>query len=107
MPSFATDTNPHFVISEYNQNLVMEAIDACKTPYVKERILMLSSLEEKAVQIIIEMNYYPTRFNKHISVSATTYLRKPMLDLPFSASDFDGVVFLDDLPLRRNKNKLV
>jgi hypothetical protein len=30
-----------------------------------------------------------------------------MLDLPFSANDFNGVVFLDDLPLRRNKNKLV
>jgi hypothetical protein len=85
----------------------MEAIDACKTPSVKTRISMLSSLEEKAVQVIIEMNYYPTRFSKHVSVYSTTYLRKPMLDLPFSASDFDGVVFLDDLPLRRNKNKLV
>jgi murein DD-endopeptidase MepM/ murein hydrolase activator NlpD len=107
MPSFAIDSDSHFVQSEYNSNLVMEAIDACKTPSVKTRISMLSSLEEKAVQVIIEMNYYPTRFSKHVSVYSTTYLRKPMLDLPFSASDFDGVVFLDDLPLRRNKNKLV
>lgn len=107
MPSFAIDSDSHFVQSEYNSNLVMEAIDACKTPSVKTRISMLSSLEEKAVQVIIEMNYYPTRFAKHLSVFATSYPRKPMLDLPFSASDFDGVVFLDDLPLRRNKNKLV
>ncbi len=107
MPGFAIDSDSHFVQSEYNSTLVMEAMEGCKTLSVKERLLKLSSLEEMAVHVTIEMNYYPTRFSKHVSVYSTTYLRKPMLDLPFSANDFDGVVFLDDLPLRRNKNKLV
>jgi murein DD-endopeptidase len=108
LPSAASDCAADFTASEYNADFVKTALENCKTHTVKERILKLETLEEQAVQLIIEMNYYPTRFTKNISVYRTSYARKPILDLPFSGDDFNGVVFLDDVlnslrfPIKRN-----
>jgi hypothetical protein len=42
-------------------------------------------------------NYYPTRFESAKAARAALYpapfAREPRLDLPFSAADYDGVVF--------------
>ena len=43
------------------------------------------------------MNYYPTRFAEQVCVYAQRHPRQPRLDLPFTAADFDGVAFSDEV----------
>ena len=38
-------------------------------------------------------NYFPTRFGVRRSVYAEVHPRRPALDLPFRAADYDGVSF--------------
>ncbi len=44
----------------------------------------------------LEMNYYPTLFTNKMNLYDQNHGRISVLDLPFSAEDFNGVVFLDD-----------
>ena len=54
-------------------------------------------LKAHSVGMIIESNYYPTRFARRVSPYAEVHPRDPRLDLPFSADRFDGVVFADEI----------
>ena len=42
------------------------------------------------------MNYFPTRFSGNHFLYPDRHERRPLLDLPFQARDFDGIVFLYD-----------
>ncbi|WMX15737.1 MULTISPECIES: M23 family metallopeptidase [unclassified Aureispira] len=86
-----------FEPSVYDAEQVAKMIAICKTASVRERLLGISSLKERATQTIIQMNYYPTRFDERHNVYDKKYLRSPRLDMPFSGTAFDGVVFLDEL----------
>jgi murein DD-endopeptidase len=99
MPAPPSDASSGLYIpSVYDEQKVEEAIAACKTRSVRERLNAIQHIEERAAHTIIEMNYYPTRFEKHFNLYRKDFPRKPLLDLPFSSEYFDGVVFLDDLP---------
>lgn len=84
-------------ISVFNKSKVEEAISKCKTWRSRERLNGYKSLHEKGTYTVIEMNYYPTRFNERINVYDRYYERKPILDLPFRKKDFNKIVFIDDL----------
>lgn len=86
-----------YVPSDYNAEKVNEAIAACKSTSLKARLNAISELKYKAAQTIIEMNYYPTKFRKRVNVYDTIFPRTAQLDLPFLATDFKQVVFLDEL----------
>jgi len=86
-----------FIPSIYNEQKVAEAIAQCKTLAARARIEAELELKHKAAHAIIEMNYYPTRFNKRVLVYDKIYLRTPRLDLPFEAEHFHQVIFLDDI----------
>ncbi len=94
-PQETGDTD--FTPSVYNEEQVNEAIAQCKTPETRTQLQAMDTLKYRAAHTIIEMNYYPTRFNKRVNVYETNYPRTARLDLPFPASDFNRVVFLDDL----------
>jgi murein DD-endopeptidase MepM/ murein hydrolase activator NlpD len=83
--------------SHYDETGVEQAIQACKTPSSRERLRSVEPLWRRAAEVIAEMNYYPTRFPERPFVYATREERRPTLDLPFSSSMFDRVVFVDDL----------
>ena len=51
----------------------------------------------KAAHVLIESNYYPTRFERRVNPYVDGHARAPRLDLPFPAELFDDVVFADDL----------
>ncbi|MCG9911920.1 MAG: M23 family metallopeptidase [Flavobacteriales bacterium] len=87
-----------YIPSVYDEQKIEEALAVCKTKSVRERLNALQHIEERATHTIIEMNYYPTRFEKHFNLYQKDFSRKPLLDLPFSSDYFDDVVFLDDLP---------
>lgn len=90
-------TSEPYTPSEYNTPKLAQLIESCITPQVKARLLAIPELKYRAAETIIEMNYYPTRFPEKMHVYQEHHPRQPVLDLPFLASDFDGVVFLDEI----------
>ncbi len=97
IPAPASDTASTYVPVVYNHTLVTQVINSCKTETVRQRLLAITDAVEQAAHTIIEMNYYPTRFDKHYNLYDKSYTRRARLDLPFKASDFSEVVFLDDV----------
>jgi murein DD-endopeptidase len=83
--------------SVYDTSKVLEIIAGCKTASERERLKQIQNVEERAANTIIQMNYYPTRFDVKLNPYVEAYERAPRLDLPFSSKAFDGVVFLDEL----------
>lgn len=86
-----------FEPSSYNSKKVNEAISLCKTQASRERILAINDTYFQAAELLLEMNYYPTRFGKYINIYEQEYPRIAHLDLPFCSEDFDKVVFLDEV----------
>lgn len=72
-------------------------------PARRAAIAALPSLERRATELTIEAGTYPTRFGRE---GATADLfpvappREGRLDLPFTAEDYDGVGFADELGYR-------
>ncbi len=83
--------------SVYVAEKIKEALSFCKTKASIERIESIKDIQLKAAELIAEMNYYPTRFTRRINIYDKVYPRRPVLDLPFSKNDFNGVVFLDEI----------
>lgn len=81
--------------SVFDADAVDAAIAACRTPHVRERLAGIQGVHARATAVIIEMNYYPTRFSERVCVYASRNPRSPRLDLPFSGEDFDRVAFSD------------
>ncbi len=104
MPSFSFDSENNFVASKFDEASVNKAIADCKTLSVREMLQSIDSIKARAFHTIIQMNYYPTRFPKRSNLYGEIFERKPVLDLPFSSDDFDGIVFLDDILPRLKKN---
>jgi murein DD-endopeptidase len=97
LPVPADDLELDFNPSVYNEERLIEAINICKTPFARERILANQHIKHKAAHLIIEMNYYPTRFDKRLNIYDKEHPRQPLLDLPFKGSEFNDIVFLDDI----------
>lgn len=59
-------------------------------------------LRDRAWELVIEANTYPTRFAVPEAARALfdSAPRSARLSLPFSAEDYDGVIFADDVGLR-------
>ncbi|MCO5167372.1 MAG: M23 family metallopeptidase [Planctomycetes bacterium] len=82
---------------------VADLLDAVRDPARRARLAAIEDPERRAFEVLIEATTYPTRF----SVAEPGRLlvddegeRRPWLDLPFAAADFDGVAFCDDLGVR-------
>lgn len=67
----------------------------------RAKLLAIEDPSLRAWAVVLEAVIYPTRF---ASLSATSLFdeaeRRPVLDLPFSAADYDEIVFADDVGLR-------
>jgi len=83
--------------TRYDPVSVDAAIAACRTPAVRERLASLRPLPKRAVHLIAEANYYPTRFPVRRGFQSWAFPRGERLYLPFSARDFHGAVFVDEL----------
>ena len=105
-PKSAATTDHDFEPSVFDNVKVDEAIDNCKTPSVRVALRCISDSRIKAFHTIIQMNYYPTRFVKRINIYGNEFPRTAVLDLPFVADDFDGIVFLDDILPRLKRQKV-
>ncbi len=83
--------------ADYDEAGVDRVIAACRTASVRERLSAVRPLPRRAAYLIAEMNYYPTRFPEQTGIYKKPHVRRPRLNLPFLASDFDGVAFADEL----------
>jgi len=81
----------------YDALLVEAAVAACRTPDVRNRLSALQPLQKRAAYLIAEANYYPTRFPVRGCFQAREALRRERIYMPFSARDFDGAVFVDEI----------
>lgn len=97
MPAPPVDNVSDYEPSQYLHDRVEEAINCCKTTAVRERLKSIADPQKKAAHTIIEMNYFPTRFTRRLNVYAATHQRLPVLDLPFLKTEFNEVVFLDEV----------
>ena len=83
--------------SEYAEEAVARLIAGCRTKSVRESLEALEPLPLQAGYALVAKNYYPTRFKEHLSPYRDIYERREVLNLPFLAEDFEGLVFIDDL----------
>lgn len=97
LPTPPDNSEHNFQPSIYNEEKVAQVIDICKTEKSRDELNSHKELKYRAAHTIIELNYYPTRFDTRINVYDKEYPRTPRLDLPFAKEDFDAVVFLDEI----------
>ena len=86
-----------YVPSEYDPQKVNDGIQACLDPKIRHDLELGETLEERASLLLMQQNYYPTRFSKRISPYMRHIERTERLCLPFSSDDFDRVVFRDEV----------
>lgn len=98
-PTQSEDKIEDFSPSVINEDHLAKVIEACKTQSVKDYLLSIEHVRYRAFETMMNMNYYPTRFPMKLNLYDQDYPREGVLDLPFNASEFDGVVFMDELKL--------
>jgi murein DD-endopeptidase len=79
--------------THWDQDAVERTIASCKDHDVKRELMAEQEPARRAMNLLFQRNYYPTRFAEHPALYQDTHTRKPWLDLPFSAEDFTGVSF--------------
>jgi len=85
-----------FEPTTFDDDAVSSAIDACHDPELAATLRAVPDPAQRAVDTLFHMNYFPTRFAERPSLYTTTHARQPLLDLPFQAEDFVGIVHLDE-----------
>ena len=86
-----------YVPSVYDSQKVNDGIEACLDPVIRRILKEGDTLEERASHLLMQQNYYPTRFSTRISPYVEQTERTERLCLPFSSDDFDRVVFRDEV----------
>jgi murein DD-endopeptidase MepM/ murein hydrolase activator NlpD len=79
--------------TDWDHDAVQRAIVACEHHGSRSEIEHAGSPDARAITAMFHMNYYPTRFRARPTLYRTTHPRVPLLDLPFRAEDFDGIMF--------------
>ncbi len=82
----------------WDEQAILAAAAACNHDGARKEILDAPSLDERAGAALMQLCYFPTRFDRvrlgdDFTLYRSTYERAPRLDLPFSESDYDGVFF--------------
>jgi murein DD-endopeptidase len=104
-PADASDHDAAFTPTPLAPERVARLLDALVDAPDRDRFAALRAREGDercGVALWIETLVYPTRFS--VRDAATILVdgseRRPVLDLPFTAADYDGIAFADDLGLR-------
>lgn len=90
-----TDDEP-FVATSWDPTAVSGAIAACRDPALRTELGHQRDPLRRAGDTLFSLNYFPTRFRGTHVLYANRHDRRPLLDLPFRAVDFDGVALPDD-----------
>ncbi len=80
-----------FPDSDWDPDGVDAAIAACRDPALRATLSAHPELAVRATAVMFHRNYFPTRFTARPPLYRSVHPRAPLLTLPFSAADFDGV----------------
>lgn len=95
-PGPVRDGESEMVPTPWDGEAIEAAIGACRDPKMRAAFRREIDLGRRGAQVLFTMNYFPTRFERRHHLYTARYERQPMLDLPFKAEDFVGIVHLDD-----------
>jgi murein DD-endopeptidase len=87
------DESPDYAPTQWDTDALAEVIASCHDPELRAELESTADLDRRAMDTIFMTNYFPTRFGVRRSVYAEVHPRRPALDLPFRAADYDGVRF--------------
>lgn len=84
----------------WDEARLARAIAACTHAGARAEMEGAATVGERAGAVLLQRCYFPTRFDRAAlgpdgSLYPTRSPRAPWLDLPFSARDYDGVMFVD------------
>jgi len=71
------------------------AIASCDVAAVRAELAAIERLELRAMAVLFQQSYCPTRFSAAVSPYTATSPREPRLDLPFRAADVVGIALPD------------
>jgi murein DD-endopeptidase len=74
---------------------VDEAVDGCEVAAVRDALRAAAPLDVRAMAVLFQQIYYPTRFRTRRSPYTARFPREPRLDLPFLAGEHTGIAFPD------------
>ncbi len=81
----------------WDERAVEASIEACRDAVVRVELSSEPVLERRAMGVLFQRNYFPTRFASRPRLSPGSHAREPRLTLPFRAQDFTGIA-LDHEP---------
>jgi murein DD-endopeptidase len=83
-----------YVPTRWDEAGLARAIEACTDPAIRAELASEPALDRRAMNLLFERNYYPTRFSARPAVVAEPHARTARmarLTLPFQPSDFVGI----------------
>ncbi len=80
-----------FTPSVFSERALDDAIAHCKHFRVREELRSELDLPVRAMNLMFQRNYYPTRFDGKPPIYGEVHARAPRLSLPFRAEDFVGI----------------
>ena len=80
-----------FTPTRWDERGVAQAIEACTDAAIRAELAAEPALDRRAMNLLFQRNYYPTRFASRPAVVEGTHARAPRLTLPFRPRDFVGI----------------
>lgn len=85
-----------FAPTAWDHEAVSRAIAACRDPALRAELAAEPDPDRRAMDTLFHLAYFPTRFEGAHPLYPERHPRQPLLDLPFRAEEFAGVVHLDE-----------
>jgi len=83
--------------TDWDELAVRRTIAGCRSPTLSARLSSIGDMPQRAFETLIRVIFEPHLFSARPRLTARDHDRRPLLDLPFAARDYDGVVFADEL----------
>lgn len=95
-PYRGSDDDEAIPDSDWDFDAVERATAACTSAASRADLERPGSKEERAMTALFHLSYFPTRFREIPRLYTREHARRPRLDLPFRAADYDGIRFPDE-----------
>ncbi|MCW5893009.1 MAG: M23 family metallopeptidase [bacterium] len=93
VPDDGSADDADFTPTPWEPERIEAGIAACTVADVRAALRAIPALDERAMALLFQYNYYPTRFPERPGLHAGPCPRRPRLDLPFRATDAVGIAF--------------
>ncbi|MCK6571989.1 M23 family metallopeptidase [Myxococcota bacterium] len=79
----------------WDHDAVARSIETCLHAGARAELAALTEPDVRALAVMFQRNYYPTRFPERPNLYREAHPRAPFLDLPFERGAFGGVTFIE------------